>query len=172
MRPLLSLLPLAWLLAPACIGADSTSAYAGAQACQPCHPAEYAAQSASGHARALAPSKSTTSPPQPGEWAFGAGSQAITFVRHRDAETYLELGQSWFRTINGFAATPGHPNGEDTPYRTFDPSAGILRCFACHSTGPLTLQEGQNIVPHELGVRCEACHSPAGDHARNPARYA
>lgn len=84
----------------------------------------------------------------------------------------MELGQSWFRTLNGFAATPGHPKGEDTPYRTFDPSAGIMRCFACHSTGPLTLADGQNIVPHELGVRCEACHGPAGDHARYPGRYA
>src|SRR5580698_5827320 len=104
----LLLLPLAWLLAPALIGAEATSPYAGAAACRPCHAAEYDAQSASGHARALTPSK----PPQPGEWAFGGASQAITFVRRRDAETYVELGQSWFRAINGFAATPGHPKAE------------------------------------------------------------
>lgn len=140
--------------------------YAGAEACRPCHPAEYAAQSASAHARSLAPSHA----PQPGEWAFGAGSQAITFVRHRDPDTYLELGQSWYSKLNGFAATPGHPKGEDTPYRTFDPSAGIMRCFACHSTGPLRLADGQTIVPHEPGVRCEACHSAAGEHALDPAR--
>ena len=149
------------------IAADTASPYAGALSCRPCHPSEYAAQSASGHARSLAPSK----PPQPGEWAFGAGSQAITFVAHRDAETYLEVGRSWYSKLNGFAPTPGHPQGEDTPYRTFDPSAGILRCFACHSTGPLQLAEGQTIVPHEPGVRCEACHAAAADHVRDPARY-
>jgi len=158
----------ALLLAPGLAAAGAPSAYAGAQACEACHAPEYAAQSLSGHTRSLAPSK----PPQPGEWAFGAGSQAITFVRKRDAETYLELGRSWFRTINGFAPTPGHLKAEDTPYRTFDPLAGIMRCFACHSTGPLTLSEAQNIVPHELGVRCEACHGPSGEHARDPARHA
>jgi hypothetical protein len=138
------------------------------EACRPCHPAEYAAQSASGHAHALAPAKA----PQPGEWAFGGGSQAITFVKQRDAETYLELGQSWFRRLDGFAPTPGHPEGKDTAYRIFDPAAGILRCFACHSTGPLTLAGDQRIVPHELGVRCETCHGPSGEHAREPAREA
>ena len=144
-----------------------SSPYAGAEACRPCHTAEYAAQSASGHAKALTPSKA----PQPGEWAFGAGSQAITFVHQRDPDTYLELGQSWFRRSNGLAKTPGHRDNEDQPFRTFDPSAGILRCFACHSTGPLALGPGQTIVPHELGVRCEACHGPAADHAREPSRY-
>ncbi len=155
------------LLAPQLFAEGDGDRYAGAQACRRCHPAEYAAQSASGHARSLAPSQ----PPQPGEWAFGAGSQAITFVHHRDPESYLELGKSWYSKLQGFAATPGHPNGEDTPFRTFDPSAGIMRCFACHSTGPLKLAEGQTIVPHELGVRCEACHSASGEHARDPARY-
>src|SRR5579862_2807786 len=120
--PRLALLPLPVILVlmPALRAADTGSHYAGAQACEPCHAAEFAAQSASGHARSLTPSKPTSKPPQPGEWAFGAGSQAITFVRRQDAETYLELGKSWFRSINGFAATPGHPKGEDTPYRTFD----------------------------------------------------
>lgn len=84
----------------------------------------------------------------------------------------MELGRSWFRSINGLAATPGHPNGEDTPYPTFDPRAGILRCFSCHSTGPLALDDARNVVLHEPGVRCEACHGPTADHARDPAHYA
>jgi hypothetical protein len=154
-------------LLPGLLAADSGSQYAGSDACAKCHPAEYAAQSASGHARSLARSK----PPQPGEWAFGAGSQAITFVHHRDPETYLELGQSWYSRLKGFAATPGHPKGEDTPYRTFDPAAGIMRCFACHSTGPLQLTSGQTLLPHELGVRCEACHGASAEHAWEPGRH-
>jgi len=149
------------------LGVDASKQYAGADACRACHPVEYSLQLGSAHARALARSK----PPQPGEWAFGAGSQAITFVEHRDRETYLELGKSWYRRLNAFAPTPGHPRGENTAYRTFDPAAGIMRCFGCHSTGPLELAPGDAILPHELGVRCETCHSASAEHVRDPARH-
>ncbi|HWB82811.1 MAG TPA: multiheme c-type cytochrome [Bryobacteraceae bacterium] len=139
-------------------------AFVGAAVCGTCHPAQYHSQSTTAHARALARSK----PPQPGEWAFGAGLQAITFVRRSGRENYLELGRSWYRALNGYASTPGHPRGQDVPYRIFDPSAAILRCFACHSTGPLTLASDDSIEPRESGVRCEVCHGPGADHARNP----
>jgi hypothetical protein len=141
------------------------SDYAGADACRECHPAEYAAQSKSAHAGALARSHA----PQPGEWAFGAGKQAITFVRRLDPETYVELGQTWYRKIDGYAATPGHPDGLDTRFRIFDPSAGIMRCFSCHSTGPLSLAADGALVPMELGVRCEDCHGPSAAHVHDPA---
>jgi len=45
-----------------------------------------------------------------------------------------------------------------------------LRCFACHSTGPLKLAADQAVLPYEPGVRCEVCHGPAAAHARDPAR--
>src|SRR4051794_21650807 len=101
------------LLGPACLSAADSGSYAGSQSCSPCHSAEYAAQSASGHARSLArmSTQSKPQPQQPAEWAFGAGSQAVTFVHQRDPDTYVELGQSWYSKISGFAATPGHPKG-------------------------------------------------------------
>ena len=139
--------------------------YAGAASCGKCHPAQFAAQSASAHARALAPSK----PPQPGLWAFGAGVQAITFVSRLNTETYLERDETWYRKLNGIGRTPGHTTNGGTELRIFDPEAGILRCFSCHSTGPLTVSAGHLITPHELGVRCEACHGPAVGHAKSPA---
>ena len=142
----------------------AASDYAGAAACQTCHAAEIAAQSQSAHASSLAPS----SPSQPGEWAFGAGTQAMTFVKRQDADNYMELGETWYRQINGFALTPGHHNKDGVRYRIFDPSAAILRCFSCHSTGPVTLDATEAIIPHELGVRCEACHGPAAAHASDP----
>jgi hypothetical protein len=156
------------LFLPALLAVTAASDYTGAAACQRCHAAECRAQSASAHAAALAPSK----PPQPGEWAFGAGMQAITFVSRRDPEHYIELGETWYRKINGFALTPGHRDGAGVPYRIFDPFAAILRCFACHSTGPLSFDAGESIIPHEPGVRCEACHGPAAAHARDPRRNA
>jgi hypothetical protein len=152
------------LLIPALFVAAAASDYAGAAVCAKCHPSEYASQSASAHAHALARSK----PPQPGGWAFGAGAQAITFVSRADADNYLELGQTWYHRLNGFALTPGHHNTAGVRYRIFDPSAAILRCFACHSTGPLHLAADEAILPLETGIRCEVCHGPAAAHARDP----
>jgi hypothetical protein len=155
----------ALLFSFALLPAFAASPYAGAAACRTCHAAIFTAQSRSEHARALARS----SPSQPPEWAFGAGVQAITFVRRLDPNYYLEEGRSWFRESDSFDITPGHQNTDGIRYRIFDPSAGILRCFACHSTGPVTLDASESIVPAELGVRCESCHGPAADHVRDPA---
>jgi hypothetical protein len=144
----------------------AASDYAGAEACRACHPAQYQAESSGAHARALARARK----PQPGEWAFGAGEQAITFVRRLDPRHYLEEGKSWYRAIDGYARTPGHLNDAGVRDRIFDPAAAILRCFACHSTGPLRVTPEEGIVPRELGVRCEACHGPAAAHAGTPAK--
>ncbi len=69
------------------------------------------------------------------------------------------------------ARTPGHKTSAGIRDRIFDLSAAILRCFACHSTGPLRISSDQSIVPNELGIRCEACHGAAAAHAREPARF-
>jgi hypothetical protein len=95
--------------------------------------------------------------------------QAITFVRRLDSEHYLEEPESWYRALDGYARTPGHAGAEGVKDRVFDPSATVLRCFSCHSTGPLRVTEDRQIVPLENGVRCEACHGPGSAHARNPA---
>lgn len=155
------------VLLAAAASSNKVGDYAGAETCAKCHPAEFKAQSASSHAHALAHSTA----PQPGEWAFGAGDQAITFVSRPDPEHYREEGRSWYRKINGFAPTPGAVTPAGTIYRIFDPSARILSCFSCHSTGPLTLASDDSIVPHELGVRCEDCHGPGAAHARAPADH-
>ena len=138
--------------------------YVGAAACGECHQAEFAGQSRSGHAHALAPSAAG----QPGDWAFGAGLQAITFLARADAESYRELGETWYRSLNGYDTTPGHKNRDGIRFRTFDPAARILRCFACHSTGPVSLAADESVLPHELGVRCEVCHGPGSAHAADP----
>jgi hypothetical protein len=158
---------LAFLSSSSCLAARDSSNYAGAEACRNCHPAQFAAQSSSAHAHALAQSHR----PQPGDWAFGAGLQAITFVRRLDSEYYLEEGETWYRALDGYSRTPGHKGSGGIRDRIFDPSAAILRCFACHSTGPIRISDGQTILPNELGIRCEVCHGPAADHAREPARF-
>lgn len=136
--------------------------YAGAAACKGCHPAQHTSQSKSGHARALAPSVA----PQPDQWAFGAGEQAITFVSQVDEDYYLEHGLSYYASAKSMALTPGHKSAAGERYRTFDPGAAILRCFQCHSTGPPRLGAGFRIEPAEPGVRCETCHGPGEEHVR------
>lgn len=155
-----------WLPFLMLLAAASKSDYAGAAACKSCHAPQYEAQVKSEHASALKRSK----PEQPGEWAFGSGLQAITFVSRADKENYLERGESWYRELKTYARTPGHPTTAGMRYRIFDPSASVLRCFACHSTGPVTLSADESIVPFELGVLCEDCHGPSAAHAANPAQ--
>jgi hypothetical protein len=146
-------------------GIAAAADYAGARVCQKCHQSEYESQSSSAHARALA----AASQEQPGDWAFGAGTQAITFVSRVDRETYREHGETWYRASNGYSLTPGHRRSGGILLRLFDPAARILRCFACHSTGTLTLGAENEVVPQELGIRCEVCHGPAADHANDPS---
>ena len=128
--------------------------FVGATACKACHPAHYAAQSQSGHAKALSGG--------PTLWNFGAGVQAITPVNKLNDEFYLEHGQSDFKGVKDL--TPGHTNSRGVQYRITDPGSQIMKCFQCHSTGPLKLTESFAIQPTEHGVRCESCHGPGAGH--------
>jgi hypothetical protein len=56
------------------LDAASPAEYSGSEACRSCHPDEFARQSKSEHARALA----IAPPGSPGHWAFGAGTKATT----------------------------------------------------------------------------------------------
>ena len=149
--------------------------YAGSQSCATCHPSQFQAQAMSEHAHALAAAKAGS----PGEWAFGAGLKAITYVTHKDEETYVERAASYYASTKAMGVTPGHKAGIDLDYPTFDPITSAARCFRCHSTGQPALTAGFTIQPAELGIRCEACHGPGKAHIdagggaatiRNPKR--
>lgn len=140
--------------------------YTGSQACRPCHAARFALQSETGHARAL----SKAAPGSPGQWMFGAGEKAITWVSQRDRDTWVEHGLSYFTATKSMGLTPGHDTSEDVRYRTFDPDATVLRCFRCHSTGPLSLGADYSIQPSEPGVHCESCHGPGTEHVNSRGR--
>jgi hypothetical protein len=155
-----------------CAGAaNATDTYAGSRACASCHPGQSKAQSQSAHAQALR---------RASEWAFGAGDQAITFVSQSDEDRYTEHHLSWYSATGKLALTPGHratapsdlTDALGVAYRTFAPDAAILRCFRCHSTGPLQLADGRSLQPFETGVRCEACHGPGQSHAQRRGKSA
>src|SRR5262249_30184489 len=135
---------------------------------------KFESQSKSGHARSLARAPAGS----PGQWAFGAGAKAITYVSQAGSE-YVEHGSSYYPATRSMAPTPGHAGGADLRFRTLDPTATALRGFQCHSTGPPALAAGDIIQPAELGVRCESCHGPGAAHVkagggrgtiRNPAQ--
>jgi hypothetical protein len=66
--------------------------FVGSKACAGCHAAQYRAQLKSEHARALAAAPQGS----PGEWAFGAGDKAITYVSQADEDWYVEHGLSYY----------------------------------------------------------------------------
>jgi len=110
----------------------------------------------------------------PVHWAFGAGDQAVTLVSQLDEDAYIEHHWSYYSAPDAYAVTPGHQGVEaddlgqamGVRYRTFSPRSEIMRCFRCHSTGPLALSESFGIQPAELGVRCESCHGPGAEHVQ------
>lgn len=136
--------------------------FVSTKSCAVCHLEIAKKQSGSHHAGALAKDSGV-------RWAFGAGAQAITYVSQLDEDTYLEHGLSLYAK-GGLALTPGHRNTAGVKYQTFAPDANIMRCFQCHSTGKLSIDEKRAIQPSEPGVRCEACHEAGSEHAAKPAR--
>lgn len=107
----------------------------------------------------------------PLEWAFGAAGQAVTFVTRTGPSQYLEFYFTYFTATAQMGVTPGQ---EKIEVRNLEEAAGFVhrdldgvQCFECHSTGPVDISGGV-FRPHEAGVRCEACHGPGGDHARDP----
>jgi tetratricopeptide (TPR) repeat protein len=134
--------------------------YVGHQVCSGCHPQQGTGQAQTGHAHALAPAPKGAI----GQWAFGAGSKAVTYVSQLDPDTYIEHGLSYYPERKTLGITPGHSNSEDRRYRTFEPAATTLRCFRCHSTGALKLGSAREIQVAEPGVHCESCHGPGKKH--------
>ena len=136
--------------------------YAGSNACRACHAAKFETQSKTGHARALA----VAAPGSQGQWAFGAGEKATTWVSQTSDKTLAEHGMSYYSATKSMGITPGHDNPGDVVYRIFDSVGTALRCFRCHSTGPVTLSAAFKVEPSELGVRCESCHGPGAQHVK------
>lgn len=159
---------------------DNLTSYVGSFVCGKCHRSQFQSQGKTGHAHALRRAEQTD--PGPGshaQWAFGAGAKAITWVSQISEDSIAEHGLSYYVSTKSLGITPGHTTSADRVYRTFDPVATVLRCFRCHSTGPIRLGANFRLLPSEPGVHCEACHGPGRKHAesggaspiQNPARF-
>jgi tetratricopeptide (TPR) repeat protein/Zn finger protein HypA/HybF involved in hydrogenase expression len=86
-------------------------------------------------------------------------------VSQTGEEIIAEHGLSYYTATKSLGLTPGHATGADLVYRTFDPVESALRCFRCHSTGPVRLTDNFRVQPSEPGVHCESCHGPGRAHS-------
>src|SRR4051794_15284860 len=154
-------------------GKNEGSDYVGSATCRPCHPGRFESQSNTAHAHALRQAQPTDAGPgSRADWAFGAGVKATTWVSQTGEETIAEHGLSYYSAPKSLALTPGHTTDTALEYRTFDAKESALRCFRCHSTGPLTLTSNFQVQPSEPGVHCESCHGPGRAHAESAGRKA
>ncbi len=104
----------------------------------------------------------------PLNWAFGAGTKAVTPVTVNEQGEYFESRVSWFRSTGTFDLTPGArertpPSFAETLGQKLS-SDDRKRCFGCHTSRSSV----DNPIPprHEMGIRCERCHGPGLEHAR------
>ncbi len=99
------------------------------------------------------------------EYAFGSGNRGVTYVGYHRGRA-LELRLSYYRNREGWEFSPSQPVGTSitSPLgRTLEPDVEAV-CFNCHST--VMVREAGRIRPEQsiLGIGCEACHGPGGDH--------
>ncbi len=100
------------------------------------------------------------------EWAFGSGAKGVTPLGRTESGEYREGRLSWFRSLNGFALTPGASRhsidtAADQLGRLLS-SAEVRQCFSCHTTG--LAAGGLEPAAQETGIRCESCHGPGRKH--------
>jgi hypothetical protein len=96
------------------------------------------------------------------QYGIGSGKTGITFVAMTDSTTLFEMRASYFPRIRKWYVTPGQKKLDvDEMGLDYPPDRG-RRCISCHTTA---ISE-DSIVPERkfLGVGCEACHGPGGDH--------
>jgi hypothetical protein len=99
-------------------------------------------------------------------FAFGQGKAGQTYVLQYDGAYYESL-VSFYNEIKSLDFTLGAPR--DVP-RSLLGAVGrrlskseTLSCFGCHSTGGV-IGSNLHLDKLTLGVKCEACHGPGGNH--------
>jgi DNA-directed RNA polymerase subunit RPC12/RpoP len=187
-----------WLVVMSSASTAVAADFAGPSACRACHPAQYARQSESRHARAPLLTLLSAQPlrersgvsfeyePHPRgiavtvrmedrsatavlEWAFGAGGQAYTPVGTA-AGRYIEHRISWYTAAQGARRTLGHPG---TPSRDPETALGIVQdaktIYRCFDCHATAVGPGPDVGSLIPGVTCERCHGAAGAHVRTGA---
>ncbi len=100
-------------------------------------------------------------------WAFGTGRVGQSYLFSPKGGTFREARVTYFSSLQNLGFTPTRQfttvkAPEEAMYREVPPKE-VQLCFGCHTTASYTgaRLEEENLF---LGITCEACHGPAGEH--------
>lgn len=106
----------------------------------------------------------------PLEYAFGSGTQAVTFLSVipsiQSGTVGIEHRASWFAHNDALALTPGQrglqPTKDVEHFGRVIRGRDLERCVGCHTTRA-EIRDGRltDVVPN---VGCESCHGPGAEH--------
>lgn len=92
----------------------------------------------------------------------GSGRKAQTYL-YWDQDLLLELPVSYWMPTGEWMNSPGYPDGT----ANFDRGTSD-RCLECHATSFTTRQPPRNRFVRDslvLGISCQKCHGPGGEHS-------
>ncbi len=104
----------------------------------------------------------------PLSWAFGVGPFGQSYLYQQDG-LWHEARVTYFNELDNLHFTPGHAitspprDLEEAMSRTVT-KEDVVKCFLCHATG-VTSEYKVDTANLILGVSCEACHGPGGNHS-------
>lgn len=99
---------------------------------------------------------------KPVHFAIGSGNHAVTYVNRTAQGRLLELPISWYRTLNGWAMSPGYDSPAHLDMRREISDA----CLFCHAAYPAT--PAARATPKSID--CARCHGDTAAHLNKPAR--
>jgi len=95
-------------------------------------------------------------------FAIGSGNHAVTYVHRTAQNRLLELPLSWYRTLNGWAMSPGYDSPAHLDMRREISDA----CLFCHAAYPASA--AARATPKSID--CARCHGDTTAHLKKPAR--
>ncbi len=167
-----------------------TSKYVGSQTCAGCHAAEHTNWAASLHPRMIQDPKIITNAILAN---FASFTQVITDPKlkydakdivftmgWRYRQRYILRDSKTRRLVIGAGQWNIAGQGPAKTDNTWQPAAAgddwLNACAGCHTTGlnveaARIYKVGDKTLPYvELGIGCEACHGPGGEHAQAPTK--
>jgi tetratricopeptide (TPR) repeat protein len=95
-------------------------------------------------------------------FGIGSGNHAVTYVNRTEQGRLLELPLSWYRSLNGWAMSPGYESASHMDMRREISDA----CLFCHAAYPAS--PGERLTPRSID--CARCHGSTAAHLAKPGR--
>lgn len=101
---------------------------------------------------------------------MGSGMHGQTYLGRDDANRFWEYRLSWYpsagwdlTTGQGDAGDPGGPMGKPLHWLQVE---GCIRCHNTDTRAASAVLDDPSAASDSLGIRCESCHGPGGNHLR------